>query len=89
MIENKPIIAEVPAVAIENANGLFRKDAKKAWETGMHNLPVNKVDRKDFRFYNVRKPRRSFVFQLEQNKLTPVMIILKLHGLRFPKCQDR
>ena len=57
LIENKPIIAEVPAVAIENANGLFRKDAKKAWETGMHNLPVNKVDRKDFRFYNVRKPR--------------------------------
>lgn len=29
LIENKPIIAEVPAVAIENANGLFRKDAKR------------------------------------------------------------
>ena len=85
LIENKPIIAEVPAVAIENANGLFRKDAKKAWETGMHNLPVNKVDRKDFRFYNVRKPRRSFVFQLEQNKLTPSDDNPKVAWIKVPK----
>lgn len=51
----------------------------------MHNLPVNKVDRKDFRFYNVRKPRRSFVFQLEQNKLTPSDDNPKVAWIKVPK----
>ena len=51
LIELNPIVDEAPAGALMTNNALFLTDAKRAWETGMHNLPVNKANRKDFHFY--------------------------------------
>ncbi len=69
--EMNPAISLAPAAAITTNNGLFLHDAKKAWETGMHDLPIEKANRKDFSFYNSKKPRRSFMFQMNPKSLKP------------------
>ena len=71
LIRRNPAVAEAPAAAITTNNGLFLSDAKKAWKEGMHNLPVNKANRKDFHFYNGAHPRCSYMVQLEANKIEP------------------
>ncbi|MBQ1250635.1 MAG: hypothetical protein IIY00_03445, partial [Clostridia bacterium] len=39
LISQNPLIEDAPAAALTTNNGLFLLDAKRAWETGMHNLP--------------------------------------------------
>ena len=69
LIEQNPAVAYAPAASLMNKNGLFALDAKRAWKTGMHNLPVEDKLREDFRFYNAGKPRRSFFVQVPSKNL--------------------
>lgn len=71
LISQNPAVEEAPAASLMNNNGLFALDAKRAWQTGMHNIPVDPQRRRDFRFYNARKPRNSFLVQVEPKKLVP------------------
>lgn len=71
LIEKNAAIAEAPAGALMTNEGIFLRDARRAWETGMHDLPINKADRKDFRFYHAGKPRRSFLVQMACGNLVP------------------
>lgn len=70
---------------MENKHGLFNVDARRAWMTGMGNLPVNKAQRKDFRFYNAEKPRTSFFVQMESKKLCPSPDNPKVAWVTIPK----
>ncbi len=61
--------AEAPASSLESNIGLFLSDAKRAWKMGMGNLPIDKVNRKDFHFYSKAEPRLSFSFQMPAKNL--------------------
>lgn len=69
LIAQNPAVEDAPAASLTTNNGLFRTDAKRAWETGMHNLPIDPERRKDFHFYHSGKPRRSFYVQMESKNL--------------------
>lgn len=69
LIAENPAIDDAPAASLTTNNGLFLTDAKRAWETGMHNLPIDPERRKDFHFYHAGKPRRSFFVQIESRNL--------------------
>lgn len=69
LTKRNPLISEAPASSLTTQNGLFLSDAKRAWEKGMHNLPVNKANRRDFHFYNRAHPRRSFLVQVPSKAL--------------------
>lgn len=71
LISKNPIVKEAPSVSLSNASGLFHLDAQRAWKTGMHNIPIEASNRKDFNFYNAERPRRSFFMQLTANQLQP------------------
>ena len=71
LIKKNPAVGEAPAAAITTNNGILNADAKRAWKEGMHNLPVDKADRRQFRFYNSSKKRRSYVVQMDSQKLKP------------------
>lgn len=71
LISQNPAIAEAPAAALTTNNGLFLLDAKRAWEKGMHKLPVLPEKRRDFRFYSAAKPRTSFLVQISPKTLRP------------------
>lgn len=84
LIRRNPAVKEAPAASITTNNGLFLLDAKKAWEMGMHNRPIQKANRKDFRFYNDNKPRRSFMVQMDPKKLVPSSDNPKVAWLTIP-----
>ena len=71
LIKENPAIQNAPSTSLMNQNGLFLLDGKRAWETGMHNLPIDPDRRKHFKFYNADKPRRSFIVQVESKNLLP------------------
>lgn len=85
LISQNPAIAEAPAAAITTNNGLFLLDAKRAWEKGMHRLPVIPEKRQDFRFYNAAKPRSSFMVQIPPNGLQPSSDNEKVAWITVPK----
>lgn len=84
LIEKNPIVDEAPSRSLIANIGLFNKDAKKAWGSDKKGLlPVDKVNRKDFRFYNKKNPRRSINFQCEYKSITtsesnPKVVWIKL-----------
>lgn len=71
LIEQNPAVAYAPAASLETNNGLFLRDAKQAWTTGMNNRPVEDELREDFRFYSAGKPRRSFFVQIPSKNIQP------------------
>ena len=85
LVSLNPAIAEAPAAAITTNNGLFLLDAKRAWEKGMHKLPVKPELRKDFRFYNAAKPRTSFLVQIRPDSLLPSPDNPKVAWVTIPK----
>ena len=85
LISQNPAIAEAPAAAITTNNGLFLLDAKRAWEKGMHKLPVIPEKRRDFRFYNAGKPRTSFLVQIRPDSLLPSPDNPKVAWVTIPK----
>lgn len=85
LISQNPAIAEAPAAAITTNNGLFLLDAKRAWEKGMHKLPVIPEKRRDFRFYNAGKPRTSFLVQIRPDSLLPSADNPKVAWVTIPK----
>lgn len=85
LISLNPAIAEAPAASITTNNGLFLLDAKRAWEKGMHKLPVSPGLRKDFRFYNSAKPRTSFLVQIPPSNLRPSDDNPKVAWVTIPK----
>lgn len=85
LISLNPAIAEAPAAAITTNNGLFLLDAKRAWEKGMHKLPVKPENRRDFRFYSAAKPRSSFLVQIPPSSLLPSADNAKVAWVTIPK----
>ena len=86
LIELNPIVGCAPAAAITTKNGLLLSDAKRAWMAGMHNLPVTKANRKDFRFYSQAKPRSSFMVQTPCTSIisstdNPKVVWIKIPGI--------
>lgn len=69
LISQNPSVEIAPADSLMGVNGLFAFDAKKSWETGMYNCPIAPEKRKDFRFYNTEKPRRSFFAQIPSKNI--------------------
>lgn len=64
-----PCVDKVPAPALSTNVGVFKADAKKAWEKGMCNLPVDKAPKDKFRYYSKKDPRRSFTHQMYTSQL--------------------
>lgn len=87
--ETNRIIAEAPAASITTNNGLFLLDGKRAWKVGMGNRPVSKKMRKDFRFYNAKKPRHSFMVQIQPKDLMPSEGNGKVAWIKLPKFVNR
>ena len=85
LISENPIVAFAPSAALITNNGLFLTDAKRAWETGMHNIPIDPNKRKDFRFYNSKKPRRSFLVQIDPKNIVPSQDNEKVAWIKIPK----
>ena len=85
LISENPIVAFAPSAALITNNGLFLTDAKRAWETGMHNIPIDPNKRKDFRFYNSKKPRRSFLVQIDPKNIAPSQDNEKVAWIKIPK----
>lgn len=82
--ECNPAVNDAPAAALSTNNGIFLLDAKRAWETGMHNCPVDENLRKDFRFYNPSKPRTSYMVQMSAKNLVPSSDNAKVAFLKIP-----
>lgn len=89
LIAQNPLIEEAPAASLTTNNGLFLLDAQRAWKTGMNNRPVNHALRKEFRFYNSDKPRRSFLTQLEAKRIVPSADNDKVAWITLPKVDGR
>ena len=89
LIECNPAVGMVSSDALLKNNGLFLKDAKKAWENGMANRPVDAASRKDFHFYNSAKPRRSFTVQIHPYNLVPSPDNPKVVWVTVPKVKGK
>lgn len=89
LIRRNPAIQVVPAAALSNERGLFLQDAKRAWETGMHNLAVQRANRKDFHFYNSNRPRRSFLTQIPPKSIEPAADNPKVAWVNLPKIEGK
>ena len=89
LIKRNPLVAVVPAASITTQNGLFLADAKRAWENGMHNYPIEKVNRKDFHFYNKNKPRNSLLVQVKSKNIMPSEKNLKVAWIILPKIKGK
>lgn len=89
LIKHNPLVKVAPAAALNTDNGLFPNDAKKAWENGMANRPVDAASRKDFRFYNSAKPRRSFTVQISAKNLVPSPDNPKVMWVTVPKVKGK
>lgn len=85
LISENPVVEFAPSAALQTNNGLFLTDAKRAWEAGMYNIPVDPNKRKDFRFYSSQKPRRSFFVQIDANNLIPSQDNEKVAWIKIPK----
>jgi transposase len=85
LISQNPSVETAPADSLMGANGIFASDAKKAWETGMHNCPVSPEKRKEFRFYNSEKPRRSFFAQIPSKNIVLSPENPKVAHISIPK----
>ena len=85
LISENPVVGFAPSASLITNNGLFLVDAKRAWETGMHNIPIDPNKRKDFRFYNSQKPRRSFLVQINPKNLIPSQDNEKVAWIKIPK----
>jgi len=85
LISENPVVGFAPSDSLITNNGLFLVDAKRAWETGMHNIPIDPNKRKDFRFYNSQKPRRSFLVQINPKNLIPSQDNEKVAWIKIPK----
>lgn len=85
LIRRNPEIGEAVATSITNIGGIFLRDAKRAWDKGMHKLPVNKVKREDFRFYCAKKPRCSFLVQVELKDIVASKDNAKVIRIKLPK----
>ena len=85
LISENPIVGFAPSASLITNNGLFLIDAKRAWETGMHNIPIDSNKRKDFRFYSSQKPRRSFLVQINPKNLIPSQDNEKVAWIKIPK----
>ena len=85
LISENPVVGFAPSASLITNNGLFLIDAKRAWETGMHNIPIDSNKRKDFRFYSFQKPRRSFFVQIDANNLIPSQDNEKVAWIKIPK----
>ena len=84
LIAENPDVAFAPAVSLQNNYGLFQLDAKRAWKTGMKNTPVIPERRREFRFYNAQKPRRSFFVQIAPHRLKPSLENKKVAQIDIP-----
>lgn len=85
LISENPVVGFAPSASLITNNGLFLIDAKRAWETGMHNIPIDSNKRKDFRFYSSQKPRRSFLVQINPKNLIPSQDNEKVAWIKIPK----
>lgn len=85
LISENPVVGFAPSAALITNNGLFSTDAKHAWETRMHNIPVDPNKRNDFRFYNSKKPRRSFFVQIDAKNVIPSQDNEKVAWIKVPK----
>ncbi len=85
LISQNPLIEDAPSASLLTQNGLFALDGKRAWETGMHNAPIEADNRKNFRFYNTGHPRRSFLVQIDPEKLVPSSDNAKVAWITIPK----
>ena len=85
LISENPIVGFAPSAALITNNGLFQTDAKRAWKTGMHNIPIDPNKRKDFHFYNSGKPRRSFFVQIDAQNVIPSQDNEKVAWVKIPK----
>lgn len=85
LISQNAAVADAPAASLMNNNGLFHLDGKRAWQTGMHNIPVSPDRRRDFRFYSSTKPRSSFFVQIRPEKLVPSAENDKVAWIDIPK----
>lgn len=83
--ECNSIIKEIPEAALSTNQGLFLHDAQVAWKSGMGNRPVNQAFRRDFHFYSAAKPRKSFMIQLEADKIAPSAENGKVAWIKLPK----
>lgn len=85
LISENPVVKFAPSAALQTNNGLFWTDAKRAWETGMHNIPIDPNNRKRFHFYSSKKPRRSFFVQIDAKHLVPSKDNEKVAWIKIPK----
>ena len=85
LISENPVVGFAPSASLITNNGLFLIDAKRAWETGMHNIPIDSNKRKDFRFYSSQKPRRSFLVQINPKNLILSQDNEKVAWIKIPK----
>ena len=85
LIQQNPAVADAPAASLMNKNGLFLLDGKRAWKTGMNNRPVEDGLREEFRFYNAKKPRRSFFVQIPSKNLQLSEDNDKVAWIQIPK----
>ena len=89
LIERNHAIDAAPAATIMCNQGLFLRDAKKAWETGMHRRPVDPNNRKDFKFYCANKPRRSFCIQIPTKSIELSSDNPKVAWVKIPKIDKK
>lgn len=89
LISQNSAVADAPAAAITTNNGLFLLDGKRAWQNGMNNRPVDYAVRKEFRFYNANKPRRSFMVQVDAKNISPSRSNGKVAWISIPKVAGR
>lgn len=85
LIEKNPAVADAPAAAIMCQNGLFRADAKRAWEALKKQSHGGEVERRQFHFYSNAKPRRSFTVQIKPSHVTVSADRSKVAWIKIPK----
>lgn len=80
-----PIVAAAPAAALPTNFGLFRNDAKRAWESSMKNAPSIRTDGVIFISTAKTNPGTAFLFRSVHETSGPLRIIPRWHGFRFPR----
>lgn len=89
LIKCNPAIEDAPAGSLMPNEGLFKRDGQRAWKDGMHNRPVSENLRKEFRFYNKGRPRRSFTVQIDNKNLIPSRENGKVAWIKIPKVEGK
>ena len=84
LIKKDPYIALVPASTLCTNAGIFLSDAKKAWTTGMHSLPIERAKKDDFHFYSESRTRTSFYVQVLPSTIIPSSANPKVVSIKIP-----